>query len=153
MKELSCFLTYINLVIPIINPLLKAHIEGIEGLSLLLKRLRVTFFRSSTHSPVSFRPSSGKRGASDSLPRAIYVSQPARSPLLLDPPPAQGLQNRWEPVRFDRRSGPVPVWAGTKPAQIQNSNLNFKKNEKFPKNSRCDESNGVKFSQKFVHLV
>ena len=22
------------------------------------------------------------------------------------------------------RSGPVPVWAGTKPAQIQNSNLN-----------------------------
>ena len=32
------------------------------------------------------------------------------------------------------RSGPVPVWAGTKPAQIQNSNLNSK-NEKFPKNS------------------
>ena len=25
------------------------------------------------------------------------------------------------------RSGPVPVWAGTKPAQIQNSNLNSKK--------------------------
>ena len=50
------------------------------------------------------------------------------------------------------RSGPIPVWTGTKPAQIQNSNLNSK-NEKFskiPKNtSRCDESNGVKFSQKF----
>ena len=29
-------------------------------------------------------------------------------------------------------TGPVPVWAGTKPAQIQNSNLNSK-NEKFPK--------------------
>ena len=25
------------------------------------------------------------------------------------------------------RSGPVPVWAGTKPVQIQNSNLNSKK--------------------------
>ena len=25
------------------------------------------------------------------------------------------------------RSGPVPVWAGTKPAQIQNLNLNSKK--------------------------
>ena len=25
------------------------------------------------------------------------------------------------------RSGPVPIWAGTKPAQIQNSNLNSKK--------------------------
>ena len=32
------------------------------------------------------------------------------------------------------RSGPVSVWAGIKPVQIQNSNLNSK-NEKFPKNS------------------
>ena len=37
----------------------------------------------------------------------------------------QGSPNRWEPV-------PVPVWVRTKPAQIQNSNLNSK-NEKFPK--------------------
>ena len=55
------------------------------------------------------------------------------------------------------RSGPVPVWSGTKPAQIQNLNLNSKKwkiLKKIPKNtSRCDEFNGVKFSQKFVHLV
>ena len=35
----------------------------------------------------------------------------------------QGLQNRWEPVRFG--SGPVPVWAGTKPAKIQNSKFEF----------------------------
>ena len=55
------------------------------------------------------------------------------------------------------RSGPVPVSAGTQPAKIQNLNLNSKKmknSQKIPKNiSRCDESNGVKFSQKFVHLV
>ena len=55
------------------------------------------------------------------------------------------------------RSGPVPVWSGMKPVQIQNLNLNLKKmknSQKNPKNtSRCDESNGVKFSQKFVHLV
>ena len=30
------------------------------------------------------------------------------------------------------RSGPVPVWAGTKPGQIQ---IWIQKNEKFPKNS------------------
>ena len=64
---------------------------------------------------------------------------------------SQGLQNR------GNRSGPVPVWAGTKPTQIQNSNLNSKKMKNSQKNSkntsRCDESNGVKFSQKFVHLV
>ena len=43
----------------------------------------------------------------------------------------QGLPDWWEPVRFDRlpvkRSGPVPVWAGTKLVQIQNLNLNSKK--------------------------
>jgi len=53
--------------------------------------------------------------------------------------------------------GTGPVWAGIKPAQIQNLNLNLKKVKKFQKihknTSRCDESNGVKFSQKFVHLV
>ena len=36
-----------------------------------------------------------------------------------------GLTGYWS-----NRSGPVPVWTGTKPAQIQNS-----KNEKFSKNS------------------
>ena len=68
----------------------------------------------------------------------------------------QGLQNRWEPVRFDRL--PVePVWVGTKPAQIQKFKFEFKKMKNSKKNSkntsRCDESNGVKFSQKFVHLI
>ena len=64
----------------------------------------------------------------------------------------QGSPNRWEPVRFDRL--PVkPVRPGTKPAQIQNSNLNSKK-LKIPKNtSSYDESNGFKFSKKIVHLV
>ena len=33
---------------------------------------------------------------------------------------------------WSKRSVPVPVWASTKPAQNQNSNLNSKK-EKFPK--------------------
>ena len=55
------------------------------------------------------------------------------------------------------RFGPVTVWAGIKPAQIQNSNLNLEKmknSQKISKNtSRCGESNGGKFSQKFVHLV
>ena len=55
------------------------------------------------------------------------------------------------------RSGPVPVSAGIQPSKIQILNLNSK-NEKFPKKIpkntlRCDEYNGVKFSQKFVHLV
>ena len=55
------------------------------------------------------------------------------------------------------RSGPVPISAGTQPAKIQNLNLNSK-NEKIPKKipkntSRCDESNSIKFSQKFVHVV
>jgi len=51
------------------------------------------------------------------------------------------------------RSGPVPVPASFKLAQIQNSNLNLK-NEKNSKNTlSCDESNGVNFFQIFVHLV
>ena len=54
------------------------------------------------------------------------------------------------------RSGPILVRTGTEPAQIQNSNLNSK-NEIFLKisknTSKCDEFNGVKFSQKFIHLV
>ena len=59
------------------------------------------------------------------------------------PPSLQGSPNP------SNRSG--PVWTGIKPIQIQN--LNSKK-WKIPKNtSRCDKSNGVKFSQKFVHLV
>ena len=59
-----------------------------------------------------------------------------------------GLTGYWS-----NQSGLVPVWTGTKPAQIQNSNFNSKKmknSQKIPKNnSRCDESNGVKFSKKF----
>ena len=39
----------------------------------------------------------------------------------------QGLQNRWEPVWFDRLPvkpvRPGSVWAGTKPAQIQNHRI------------------------------
>ena len=58
---------------------------------------------------------------------------------------------------FTKPVGTGPVWAGTKPAQIQNLNLNSKKwkiLKKIPKNtSRFDKSNGVKFSQKFIHLV
>ena len=54
------------------------------------------------------------------------------------------------PARF--RFGPVPNWPKFK---IQ---ISIQKNEKLPKKipkntSRCDESNGVKFSQKFIHLV
>ena len=71
----------------------------------------------------------------------------------------QGLPNQWEPVWFDRllvkpvRSG--FGWYQTGP----NSKFKFKfkkmkNSQKIPKNtSMCDESNGVKFSQKFVHLV
>ena len=55
-----------------------------------------------------------------------------------------------------------PVRAGSGLGRYQtgpNSKFKFefkkiKKSQKNPKNtSRCDESNGVKFSQKFVHLV
>src|SRR6185437_1298369 len=68
---------------------------------------------------------------------------------------------RWEPVRFDRL--PVKsVRSGSGLGRYQtgpNSKFKFefkkmKKSQKNPKNiSRCGESNGVKFSQKFVHLV
>ena len=73
----------------------------------------------------------------------------------------QGLQNRWGPVRFDRlpvkpvRSGSGLGWYQTGP----NSKFKFefkkmKNSQKIPKNTpRCDESNGVKFSQKFVRLT
>ena len=55
-----------------------------------------------------------------------------------------------------RRSGEFTEPVTTKPARIQNSNLNLKIIflKKISKNIlRCDESNDVKFSQKFVHLV
>ena len=74
---------------------------------------------------------------------------------------AQGLQNRGEPVRFDRL--PVKlVRSGSRLGRYQtgpNSKFKFefkkmKNSQKNPKNtSRCDESNGVKFSQKFVRLT
>ena len=73
----------------------------------------------------------------------------------------QGSPNRWEPVRFDRL--PVkPVRTGSGLVRYetgQNSKCKFelKKMKNFQKisktTSRCDESNGVKFSQKSVHLV
>ena len=73
----------------------------------------------------------------------------------------QGSPNRWEPVRFDRL--PVkPVRPGSSLVRYQtgpNSKFKFefkkmKNSQKILKNtSRCDESNGVKFSQKFIHLV
>ena len=65
------------------------------------------------------------------------------------------------PVRFDRL--PVkPVRPGSGLGRYQtgpNSKFKFefkkmKNSQKIPKNtSRCDESNGVKFSKKFIHLV
>ena len=70
----------------------------------------------------------------------------------------QSSPNRWEPVRFDR----LPVRSGSGLGWYQigsNSKFKFKFKKwnilkKIPKNtSRCDESNGIKFSQKFVHLV
>ena len=70
----------------------------------------------------------------------------------------QTVSNRSDLTGYrSNRSGPIPVWSGMKPVQIQNFNFNFKKmknSQKILKNtSRCDESNGVKFSPKFVHLV
>ena len=73
----------------------------------------------------------------------------------------QGLPNRWEPVRFDRLQV-KPVRSGSGLDRYQtgpNSKFKFKfkkmkNSQKIPKNtSRCDEFNGGKFSQKFVHLV
>jgi len=58
--------------------------------------------------------------------------------------------------RVHRTDGNRSGLTGTKPARIQNSNLNLKIIflKKISKNIlRCDESNDVKFSQKFVHLV
>ena len=73
----------------------------------------------------------------------------------------QGSPNRWEPVQFNRL--PVkPVRPGSGLVRFEtgsNSKFKFefkkmKNSQKIPKNtSRCDEFNGVKFSQKFVHLV
>ena len=73
----------------------------------------------------------------------------------------QGSPYRWEPVRFDRL--PVkPVRSGSGLGRYQtgpNSKFKFefqkmKNSQKIPKNtSRCNESNGVKFSQKFVRLT
>jgi len=67
--------------------------------------------------------------------------------------PLQARVNQTGGNRSGNRSGPVSVLASTEPAQIQNSNLNLKNKKNSKNTSRCDESNGVKFSQKFVHLV
>ena len=65
----------------------------------------------------------------------------------------QGLPNRGLTRYRSNRFGPVPVRYQNDP----NSKFKFKKmknSQKIPKNiSRCDESNGVKFSQKLVYLV
>ena len=72
----------------------------------------------------------------------------------------QGSPNRWEPVRFDRLLvKPIRPGSGLGYQTGPNSKFKFKfkkmkNSQKNPKNTlRCDESNGVKFSQKFVHLV
>ena len=75
--------------------------------------------------------------------------------------PEQGSPDRWEPVRFDRLLvKPVRPGFGLDRYRIgPNSKFKFKfkkmkNSQKIPKNtSRCYESNGVKFSQKFIHLV
>jgi len=85
-----------------------------------------------------------KRGS-----KQVHASQSTRDGYIVHAYP--------EAARVHLNGGNRSGQTGTKPAQIQNLNLNSKKNEKFPKNpkntSRCVESNGVKFSQKFVYLV
>ena len=74
---------------------------------------------------------------------------------------AQGLQNRWEPIRFDWlavkpvRPGSGLSWYQTGPnSKFEFEFKKWKIPQKIPKNTlRCDESSGVKFSQKFIHLV
>ena len=73
----------------------------------------------------------------------------------------QGSPNRWESVWFNRLPvNPVRHDSGLDRYQTgPNSKFKFKfkkmkNSQKIPKNtSRCDESNGVNFFQKFVHLV
>ena len=70
------------------------------------------------------------------------------------------LENRWSQPGFTKPVKPVRPGSGLGRYQTgPNSKFKFEsKNEKFLKKiskntSRCDESNGVKFSQKFVYLV
>jgi hypothetical protein len=49
--------------------------------------------------------------------------------------------------------GTWPETVGTGPVQIQNLNLNSRKEKSSKNTSRCVESNGVKNFQIFVHLV
>ena len=76
-------------------------------------------------------------------------------------PPPRVKKNRPAPVRKPRLPvKPVRTRSGLGRFQtVPNLKFKFefkkiKNSQKIPKNtSRCDESNGVKFSQKFVHLV
>ena len=62
-----------------------------------------------------------------------------------------GLQNRWEPVRSGFGLGRYQTGPNSKFKFEFKKMKNF---QKFFKNTlRCDESNGVKFSQKFVRLT
>jgi len=70
--------------------------------------------------------------------------------------PVQGYPNRWELVRFDRLTGNRPGSGSDRYETGQYSKFKFeikkmKNSQKIPKNtSRCEESNGVKLSQKFA---